>query len=105
MVNNNGKYAGMTVNERSYEAGIIEDWGRAASSKNRDRMIELLGEVELADQSEQIADLVLGGGQTHIVGGAWDEQSAGKQPVRDRIGATMWRPTPLRFPACRLARW
>jgi len=37
----------------------VEDWDRAASSKNRDRMIELLGEVELADQAEQIADLVL----------------------------------------------
>jgi hypothetical protein len=59
MVNSNGKYAGMTVNERFYEAGIMEEWDRAATSKNRDRMIELLGEVELADQAEQIADTVL----------------------------------------------
>lgn len=59
MVDNNGKYAGMTVNERLYEAGIMEEWDRAATSKNRDRMIELLGEVELADQAEQITDTVL----------------------------------------------
>jgi len=58
-VNDNGKYSGMTVNERLYEAGIMEEWDRATASRNRDRMIELLGKVELSDQAEHIADSVL----------------------------------------------
>ena len=49
----------MTVNERLYEAGIMEEWDRATASRNRDRMIELLGKVELSDQAEHIADSVL----------------------------------------------
>ena len=49
----------MTVNERLYEAGIMEEWDRATASRNGDRMIELLGKVELSDQAEHIADSVL----------------------------------------------
>jgi hypothetical protein len=55
----NAKYAGMTVNERLFAAGILNDWDAAATSRNRERMIELLGRVELADQAEQIVNTVL----------------------------------------------
>ena len=37
----------------------MEEWDRAATSKSRDRMIELLRKVELFEQAEQIADTVL----------------------------------------------
>jgi len=53
------KYAGMTVNERLWEAGILEAWESATISRNRDRMVALLGEVELSEQAERIADTVL----------------------------------------------
>ena len=59
METDGGNYAGMTVNERLYEAGVIEEWDKAATSKNRERMIELLGKVGLADQAEQIAEAAL----------------------------------------------
>jgi hypothetical protein len=49
----------MTVNERLYEAGITDAWDTAANSRNRDRMIELLGQVELSDQAERIVDTIL----------------------------------------------
>jgi hypothetical protein len=61
METDGGKYAGMTVNERLYEAGVIEEWDKAASSKDRERMIELLAKVELAEQAEQIAEAALSG--------------------------------------------
>ena len=53
------RYSGMTVNERLYEAGITDAWDTAANSRNRDRMIELLGQVELSDQAERIVDTIL----------------------------------------------
>lgn len=53
------KYPGMTVNERLWEAGIMDAWDTAAISRDRDRMIELLGQVELASQAEKIVDSVL----------------------------------------------
>jgi hypothetical protein len=53
------RYAGMTNNERLVEAGLLSEWSAAARSRNRDRMIELLGKVDLGDQAEWIADKVL----------------------------------------------
>jgi hypothetical protein len=52
------KYAGMTTNERLLEAGLLSEWDAAAHSRNRERMIELLGSVDLGDQAEWIADTV-----------------------------------------------
>ena len=52
-------YAGMTTNERLFEAGLLSEWNVAASSRDRERMIELLGKVDLGDQAEWIADTVL----------------------------------------------
>ncbi|MDR3412988.1 MAG: hypothetical protein P4L87_18895 [Formivibrio sp.] len=53
------KYGGMTVNERLYDAGIMDAWDIAAVSRDRDRMIELLGIVELSEQAESITDKLL----------------------------------------------
>lgn len=53
------KYGGMTVNERLYEAGLMDAWGCAAKAKNRKDMVAILSRVELEDQAEWIADTVL----------------------------------------------
>jgi len=53
------RYAGMTTNERLFEAGSLSEWNAAARLPNRDRMIELRGKVDLGDQAEWIADTVL----------------------------------------------
>ena len=53
------RYAGMTANERLFEAGSLSGWNAAARLRNREQMIELLGEVDLEDQAEWIADTVL----------------------------------------------
>ncbi|HEY5054939.1 MAG TPA: hypothetical protein VII58_02190 [Acidobacteriaceae bacterium] len=49
----------MTVNERLFEAGLINAWDEAARSRNRGEMIELLRRVELSDDAEKIADAIL----------------------------------------------
>jgi hypothetical protein len=36
------RYAGMTTNERLFDAGLLSKWDAAARSRNRERMIELL---------------------------------------------------------------
>ena len=59
MMERESRYGGMTTNERLFEAGLLSDWKVAASSRNRDRMIELLGKVDLGEQAEWIADTVL----------------------------------------------
>lgn len=53
------RFAGMTLNERLFEAGLLSEWSAAALSRNRARMIELLGKVDLGDQAESITDTVL----------------------------------------------
>lgn len=52
-------YGGMTVNERLYSAGLIGEWDAAARARNRERMIAILSQVDLADQAEKIVDTVL----------------------------------------------
>jgi hypothetical protein len=49
----------MTVNERLYEAGLTQAWDAAAISRDGDRMIELLRQVELEEQAEQILNATL----------------------------------------------
>ena len=53
------RYAGMTTNERLFDASLLSEWTAAARSRNRERMIELLGKVDLGDQAESITDTVL----------------------------------------------
>jgi len=49
----------MTVNERLYHAGLLGEWQASLDAGNRDRMIAILNQVELADQSSLIADKIL----------------------------------------------
>ena len=76
------KYAGMTTNERLFEAGLLSEWDAAARSRNRDRMIELLGRVDLGDQAEWIADTVLsnpGGTVSSLASHLVDAPGQGKE--------------------------
>lgn len=45
------KYAAMTVNERLYVSGLIEEFDKAAKDKNTAEVIRILREVELTDDS------------------------------------------------------
>jgi hypothetical protein len=54
------KFGGMTVNERLVVARLIDQWGRAVNSRDRDAMIEILKSVELPEtESGRITDAVL----------------------------------------------
>jgi hypothetical protein len=54
------RYAGLTTNERLFDAGLIDAYDRAAITKDRTKMIELLMAVEFSKaDAEQIADAVL----------------------------------------------
>lgn len=41
--------AGMTVNERLFHVGILDQWDAAARRRDRQQMIALLEQVEVAD--------------------------------------------------------
>jgi hypothetical protein len=43
------KYAGMTVNERLYVSGLLDDFEKSVSEKNTDEAVRILKEVELTD--------------------------------------------------------
>lgn len=45
------KYAGMTVNERLYVSGLIDEFYEAVEKKNLDKVRELLEKVELDEES------------------------------------------------------
>ena len=53
------KYTGMTVNERFFDAGLLDDFDDAARRDDRTRMIELLTVVDLGDEAEAISDAIL----------------------------------------------
>jgi hypothetical protein len=55
------RYEGKTVKERLLEACLDDQFEAAVQSRNRARLIEVLGRVELADQAETLAELVLSG--------------------------------------------
>lgn len=45
------KYAAMTVNERLYVSGLIDEFDKAVEEKNTAEAIRILQEVEVADDS------------------------------------------------------
>lgn len=45
------KYAGMTVNERIYASGLVDECGKAVCDKNIAEVVRLLKEVELTDEN------------------------------------------------------
>lgn len=57
-MNEKPDYAAMTVNERLYTANLPGAFDRAARSRNRERMIEILTEVEVGSP-EKTADAII----------------------------------------------
>jgi hypothetical protein len=55
-----GKYDGMTTNERLFAADLLYAFENAWRARNRPQMIEILRQVELAEQAERIVDTMLG---------------------------------------------
>lgn len=51
-------YAAMTVNERLYTAGLLDAFDRAARSRNRARMIEILADVDVGSP-DKTADAII----------------------------------------------
>lgn len=45
------KYAGMTVNERLYASGLMDECDKAVSEKNIAEVVRILKEVELTDEN------------------------------------------------------
>ena len=54
-----GKYSAMTVNERLFASGLMEEWNQAVERKDREKLTALLGKVELADQAAPIINSAL----------------------------------------------
>ena len=44
-------YSGMTVNERLFVARLLDDWESAIIARDRQRAIEILGEVDMDETS------------------------------------------------------
>ncbi len=42
-----------------FEAGLLDQWDSAVRDRDRDCMLRVLAEVDLADQAEAITDTVL----------------------------------------------
>lgn len=45
------KYAGMTVNERLYVSGMMDEFDEAVEEKNLDKVRSVLEQVELTEES------------------------------------------------------
>lgn len=59
-------FAGMTVNERLFEAGLMAEFDEAARQRDQKRMIEILKKVELPhDQAEATSDAIISSPATY----------------------------------------
>jgi hypothetical protein len=52
-------YRSMTVNERLFTAGVVDQFDEALRQADRVRLTELLTLVELGDQADQIISTIL----------------------------------------------
>jgi hypothetical protein len=52
-------YSAMTVNERLSVAGLLDEWDTAIGTGDRQRAIQILGQVDMAGQAAQAVDTVL----------------------------------------------
>ena len=57
-MNDRGRYAGMAVNERLLDAGVMEAFDAAASARDRAEMIRILTDVDVEDAAWS-ADTIL----------------------------------------------
>lgn len=57
-MNDRSRYAGMTVNERLFDAGLTDAFDAAARARDRAEMIRLLIEVDVEDAAWS-ADTIL----------------------------------------------
>ncbi len=46
-----GKYDGMTVNERLFVGGLIDDFYRAIDKKDTDKIVEILSLIDIGDSN------------------------------------------------------
>jgi hypothetical protein len=53
------QFAGMTVSERLFEAGLLAGFDDACRARDRAKMIGLLQKVALHDEAPRIADTIL----------------------------------------------
>jgi len=54
------KYGGMTVNERLFEAGLLDAFDRAVRAADRAKIVEILIKVEIdAPEAARTADSIL----------------------------------------------
>jgi hypothetical protein len=53
-----GRFAGMTVNERLFEAKMLDQWDAAARRRDREMMISILTNVEVPEP-ELTVDAIL----------------------------------------------
>ena len=51
---NLSRYAGTTVNERLFDAGLSEAFDNAAQARDRAEMIRLLAKVDVADANRSV---------------------------------------------------
>ena len=58
------KFLGMTVNERLFAAGLLDDFEAAARRRDRRRMIDILTQVAV-DTPERTADTILRNPETY----------------------------------------
>ncbi|HKU47963.1 MAG TPA: hypothetical protein VJQ58_13835 [Burkholderiales bacterium] len=59
-------YAGMTVNERLFEAGLMEDFEAAVRARDRERVISVLTRVELSPEDAAFTvDTIFGSPQRY----------------------------------------
>jgi hypothetical protein len=55
-----GRYVGMTLSERLFDAGLLDIFDRAAVARDREKMQKLLEEVDLApEEARQTVDSIL----------------------------------------------
>ena len=57
-VTNMSPYAGMTVNERLFDAGLMEAFGNAMQARDRAEMIRLLAKVDVADAIRSVDEML-----------------------------------------------
>jgi hypothetical protein len=47
-------YSGMTVNERLFTAGLLEEWDAATSARDRGHLVAILRQVHVSDPDRSV---------------------------------------------------